>query len=273
MSVIPHFDSYSGVPEYTVSCISEHPPLAFPSSHSSVSISLCLDDSPDFFNSLKPTDISTLDDLAAPIPNEGEFFFVPNGFVPVLMVESLTSVIEYNFPPEVIPLTQPIFASPLYPVSSMRPFISSNRAPPPTPSSAVTQGNPAKAKKAPRPTNAFILFRRENHGRIFQQNPHLSNNDVSKTLGKEWKALPEFEKEKYRRKAKSLQQEHQEKYPDYKFTPQPNRRKRTKPGLGAEMDDEPSRMSHAESAQVSSDARPPHNPFHILYIPKVSEYS
>ncbi|ORY00521.1 sex determining factor on Y, partial [Basidiobolus meristosporus CBS 931.73] len=71
-----------------------------------------------------------------------------------------------------------------------------------------------------RPTNAFILFRRENHGRIFQQNPHLSNNDVSKALGKEWKELPESEKEVYRQKARSLQQEHQEKYPDYKFTPQ-----------------------------------------------------
>ncbi|ORX96524.1 hypothetical protein K493DRAFT_145553, partial [Basidiobolus meristosporus CBS 931.73] len=93
--------------------------------------------------------------------------------------------------------------------------------------------NPAKTKgpklkKAPRPTNAFIIFRRENHGRIFQQNPHLSNNDVSKALGKEWKELPEHKKDIYREKAKNLQLEYQHKYPDYRFTPPAHRQKRAK---------------------------------------------
>ncbi|KAK9764778.1 hypothetical protein K7432_007445 [Basidiobolus ranarum] len=187
MSSIPPLNSYSGVPEYTVNYTSEHPPLAFPSLNNSVAINLCLDDTPDFLNSPKLNKAKLPNETAIPIPTEGEFFFVPQGFVPILIVESITSVIEYNFPPEVIPLTQPNFSTPIYPIPSaatFAPIPSIKKIHPATSTLANTKEKHLKVKKAPRPTNAFILFRRENHGRIFQQSPHLSNNDVSKTLAR-----------------------------------------------------------------------------------------
>ncbi|KAK9728228.1 hypothetical protein K7432_001173 [Basidiobolus ranarum] len=265
MSGIPPISCFFGVPEYTVNYPQNQPPVVSRTLEDSVSLDFTLEESPNFFSNFNSND-SHIHGTAGSIPEEGEFFFVPDGYVPVLMMDSLASVVEYNLPPEAIPLNHPVWVPHDYPLPSS---LSKKICPLTGPISTVPRVPPKtirKEKKTPRPTNAFILFRRENHGRIFQQNPHLSNNDVSKTLGKEWKELPENQKEIYRQKARSLQQEHQAKYPDYKFTPQQNRRKRTKPPGGGENDSINGQLPGVVSHLPDTN----HNPFHIIYIPQVT---
>lgn len=41
---------------------------------------------------------------------------------------------------------------------------------------------PRKHTKIPRPPNAYILYRRDRHTLVKQQEPHLSNNEVCKAI-------------------------------------------------------------------------------------------
>ncbi|KAK9703389.1 hypothetical protein K7432_010753 [Basidiobolus ranarum] len=266
MSGIPSISSFAGVPEYTVSYPSNQQPSVSRTLQDSISLDFILEHSPSFFPAFDPSKAQS-NEPASSIPKEGEFVFVPSGYVPVLMLDSLASVVEYNLPSESIPLNHPVWIPHNYPHPPNLLKIY-----PPTAIASTAPTNPPKTVKkdikTPRPTNAFILFRRENHGRIFQQSPHLSNNDVSKALGKEWKELPDCVKEVYRQKARSLQQEHQTKYPDYKFTPQQGRRKRIKPDVQQPV---PSN-EYIEQPLNIAPSLPKVDPdsFHILYIPKLT---
>ncbi|CAJ0921603.1 9638_t:CDS:2 [Entrophospora sp. SA101] len=83
------------------------------------------------------------------------------------------------------------------------------------------------AKKPPRPPNAFILYRRAKQPAIVAKNVGISNNDVSKEIGKMWHEEPVEIRLKYQKMAEAAKEEHTKKYPEYRYRPRrPQERKR-----------------------------------------------
>ncbi|ORX89130.1 putative HMG box protein, partial [Basidiobolus meristosporus CBS 931.73] len=70
-----------------------------------------------------------------------------------------------------------------------------------------------------RPPNPFFLFRKDKQASVFAQHRGISNLEVSKVVGRMWKTASFQEKEYYQRLAEEFKKEHQEKYPNYKYSP------------------------------------------------------
>ncbi|OHT16416.1 HMG box family protein [Tritrichomonas foetus] len=68
-----------------------------------------------------------------------------------------------------------------------------------------------------RPPNAFILYSQAMRSEARQQNPSLSNTEVSRILGKMWKEVPNEIKLQYKQKAAKLQEEFKKTHPDYTY--------------------------------------------------------
>ncbi|XP_029313872.1 SRY-box transcription factor 32 [Cottoperca gobio] len=98
-----------------------------------------------------------------------------------------------------------------------------------------------------RPLNAFIIWTKEERRRLAQLNPDLENTDLSKILGKTWKAMSLVEKRPYMQEAERLRVQHTIDYPNYKYRP---RRRR-----------QPKKCSKPQGAEV------PHSSFCSLGFP------
>ena len=68
-----------------------------------------------------------------------------------------------------------------------------------------------------RPPNAFILYSQAMRSEARQQNPSLSNTEVSRILGRMWKEVPNEVKLQYKQKAAKLQEEFKKLHPDYTY--------------------------------------------------------
>ena len=68
-----------------------------------------------------------------------------------------------------------------------------------------------------RPPNAFILYSQAMRSQVRQENPSLSNTEVSRLLGKMWKEVPNEIKLQYKQKAAASQEEFKRLHPDYTY--------------------------------------------------------
>nr|ATA58224.1 MAT1-2-1 [Neofusicoccum luteum] len=71
----------------------------------------------------------------------------------------------------------------------------------------------------PRPMNCFILYRKEKHPSVVAANPGVHNNEISKIIGRMWRAETRATKEIYKAKAEKLSQEHAAAHPEYRYAP------------------------------------------------------
>merc|ERR1740129_951249 len=67
--------------------------------------------------------------------------------------------------------------------------------------------------------NAFMVFSHYERKKIIEVQPGIHNAEISKRLGKQWKELPEHEKEPYIQEAERLRLLHMQEYPGYKYQP------------------------------------------------------
>ncbi|QLQ78876.1 hypothetical protein HG537_0B02240 [Torulaspora globosa] len=92
-------------------------------------------------------------------------------------------------------------------------------------------GRYGEKEKIPRPRNAFILFRQHNHKLLIDEwtakgveIPH--NSKISKLLGVKWKELSNEEKVHWKQLAEKEKNDHEKKYPDYRYKPVRKQRKK-----------------------------------------------
>jgi len=160
--------------------------------------------------------------------NKGTLYFIPEGFEPVLVpndakAQTVTNLLENAKPvsaapnvPRMLPDTDvrlPSFALPC-----------GVAGPPPK---ATSSNAKTKIKKPPRPPNAFILYRRAKQPGIVARHQGITNNEVSKEIGRMWHEEPAEIRQKFQKMADAAKQEHMKKYPEYRYRPRrPQERKR-----------------------------------------------
>jgi transcription factor SOX7/8/10/18 (SOX group E/F) len=86
------------------------------------------------------------------------------------------------------------------------------------PNAPAPSGDPdEESDVSHRPPNAFILYSQAMRSSCRQQNPSLSNTEVSRLLGKMWKEVPSDVKMQYKQKAAVAQEQFKRDHPNYTY--------------------------------------------------------
>ena len=77
-----------------------------------------------------------------------------------------------------------------------------------------------------RPMNAFMVWSQIERHKMIEETPNCNHAEISKLLGKRWRALSQQERNPYIEEAERLRQLHMAEFPDYKY--RPRKKARTK---------------------------------------------
>ena len=81
-----------------------------------------------------------------------------------------------------------------------------------------------KQKRIKRPMNSFMVWGTVKRLELKSNNPQLSNIEISKRLGKQWKAMSAVERKPYCDQAEQVSLQHKKDHPGYKYSPRRRRR-------------------------------------------------
>ncbi|EXJ53687.1 uncharacterized protein A1O5_13042 [Cladophialophora psammophila CBS 110553] len=101
--------------------------------------------------------------------------------------------------------------------SSLSPVPARARSPKGSPVKPVRL--PGKKSKVPRPPNAFILYRVENHPKLKDERPELTNNQISIVLGRRWRNESEQVRAHFKDLADKIKARHAAENPGYQYAP------------------------------------------------------
>ncbi|KAJ3090582.1 hypothetical protein HK102_003288 [Quaeritorhiza haematococci] len=119
-----------------------------------------------------------------------------------------------------VQLSHPTDATKVKPAFAER-DIDESRMPSSTPTSNSTKPQRKNRSHTPRPSNSFILYRKEKHAEIVKKNQggkKMNNKVISKIVAEMWNKETAEVKAHYSAKAEE-KREHQEKHPNYKYRP------------------------------------------------------
>ena len=85
--------------------------------------------------------------------------------------------------------------------------------------SLQVKGKGGRKNRIKRPMNAFMVMSSIERRKLVEREPKLHHAELSKRLGKMWKAMSEEDKSPYRVVADRLKSKLVEEHPDYKYSP------------------------------------------------------